>query len=42
MKGLFFSFLVLLGVSGCSTHQADSHQKMMDKVVGELDRETSK
>lgn len=34
--------LAILSLSGCVTHSSDSHQKMMDKVIGELDRETAK
>lgn len=34
--------LAILSLSGCATHSNDSHQKMMDKVIGELDRETAK
>jgi len=35
-------FLAILAFSGCTAHSTDSHQKMMDKVIGELDRETAK
>ncbi len=34
--------LAFLALSGCSTHSTTSHQKMMDNVIGELDRETAK
>ena len=29
-------------ICGCSTHQPDPNAVMMDKVIGELDRETAK
>ncbi|MFY9142747.1 hypothetical protein [Sulfuricurvum sp.] len=34
--------LTVLALSGCSSHTANPNAKMMDNVMGELDRETSK
>lgn len=34
--------LAVLAVSGCSSHTANPNAKMMDNVMGELDRETAK
>lgn len=42
MKRFAMLFLVSVSILGCSAHQPDTNLKMMDKVVGELDRETSK
>ncbi|MDD3595016.1 MAG: hypothetical protein AB7U44_06070 [Sulfuricurvum sp.] len=38
---LLFMWALVWG-SGCSSHTPDPNERMMDKVVGELDRETSK
>jgi uncharacterized protein YcfL len=40
MKKTFLFALIILVLTGCST--ANPNAVMMDKVVGELDRETSK
>lgn len=34
--------LTALSLIGCSAHTANPNAKMMDNVMGELDRETSK
>jgi uncharacterized protein YcfL len=35
-------FLAALAISGCSSHTANPNAKMMNNVMGELDRETAK
>ncbi|MDD2780073.1 hypothetical protein [Sulfuricurvum sp.] len=42
MKSLLLLTLALVMIVGCSTHTSDSNKKMMDNVIGELDRETAK
>jgi PBP1b-binding outer membrane lipoprotein LpoB len=42
MKIIATVVLMVLLSAGCTTHKTDSNQKMMDKVIGELDRETAK
>jgi len=42
MKAIILITLAILMFSGCSSHQENSNAVMMDKVVGELDRETAK
>jgi len=36
-----FVFILLLG-AGCSSHTPDPNKRMMDSVMGELDRESAK
>jgi uncharacterized protein YcfL len=33
---------LLIAFAGCSSHTPDPNARMMDKVIGELDRETAK
>lgn len=42
MKTLILVFAALGIFAGCASHQSNSNAVMMDKVVGELDRETAK
>lgn len=41
-KGILIMLLALLAASGCSSHTPDPNARMMDTVIGELDRETAK
>lgn len=41
IKSIVIIGMVLL-LSGCSSHTQNPNERMMDKVMGELDRETSK
>jgi len=42
MRGLVLFLFLLLWNAGCASHTPDPNERMMDKVMGELDRETSK
>jgi hypothetical protein len=42
MNSTLFLTLILIMMTGCSTHTPDTNKKMMDNVIGELDRETAK
>jgi len=42
MKKFLLVCLIGLGVLGCSSHTPDPNVQMMDKTMGELDRETAK
>lgn len=41
IKSLVFLGMVLW-LQGCSSHTQNPNERMMDNVMGELDRETSK
>lgn len=42
MKTAILVILTALSVIGCSSHPANPNAVMMDKTMGELDRETAK
>lgn len=41
-KTFFLTLAVVVMISGCASHRPDPNAVMMDNVIGELDRETSK
>lgn len=41
IKFAIFSMMIIL-LGGCTSHSQNPNERMMDKVIGELDRETSK
>lgn len=42
MRAAVMLVCILLWSAGCSSHTPNPNERMMDKVMGELDRETAK
>lgn len=42
IKAVILALAVMAMVGGCASHESNSNAVMMDNVIGELDRETSK